>query len=576
MNTKFTYKVYFVVLAVISVLILLIPTMAVQANEPNEEETTTTMVTTSTTSTTIQPSSTTSSISSTKVTDTTGTTSTTKPVPFWYNVKVSGNSSKMKYMMDNSTSTIWDWSKNTVITVESNKKITIYIKWHTRPELWTLKANGLVVYKGGRNGFLHEFVPIDSHYSRVNLTLDMANGQIADFFVFDASAVPAWVQQWQPMLEKADMLVYAAHADDEHLWFGGTLPYYAGELKKKVQLAYMVRHSGTDIDVERNHELLDGAWTVGLRNYPMIPSFPDRYSSSINGALSIYKWNDILEYSVMLIRRFKPDVIIGHDANGEYGHGGHMLCSKALQEAVYISGNASKYPKSAEKYGIWNTHKCYLHLYKKNPISMNWDIPLKAFGGKTAIQVAQIGLNCHKTQIIRWPKVAAKGTRYDSSKYGLYYTAVGPDIKKNDFFENVVLGAIIKNPPTTLFTTTTTTTTAQITTTTTISTTIQTQTTIELSSVTDVAITQDKPLTQESSWIWVAVVIGCTLFISAGGVFLLLLRKGIKSSGTIPLDTEVEDVDIDLSQNQELTDDFKIMDEVKVADDVCDNDINGI
>ena len=29
------------------------------------------------------------------------------------------------------------------------------------------------------------------------------------------------------------------------------------------------------------------------------------------------------------------------------------------------------------------------------------------------------------------------GNRYDNRKFGLYFTTVGPDVKKNDFFENI-------------------------------------------------------------------------------------------------------------------------------------------
>ena len=41
------------------------------------------------------------------------------------------------------------------------------------------------------------------------------------------------------MYEDADMLLLPTHADDEHLWFGGTMPYYAGELGYKVQVGLL-------------------------------------------------------------------------------------------------------------------------------------------------------------------------------------------------------------------------------------------------------------------------------------------------------------------------------------------------
>ena len=66
------------------------------------------------------------------------------------------------------------------------------------------------------------------------------------------------VQQWQAPLEKADLLALAAHPDDEILFLGGTIPYYAGEMGKAVQVAYLVPTMPY-----RRLELLDGLWLCG-------------------------------------------------------------------------------------------------------------------------------------------------------------------------------------------------------------------------------------------------------------------------------------------------------------------------
>jgi len=534
MNSR---KFRILILGTVLVLILFVPALVVYADE---QENTVAHPTTTTGSTVSQPSTTapnqdttTTTTTGTQTSTTPTTTTTTNPGTFLYNIKVSSNAGKMKDLTDNKTTSVWKWDKNATITIEANKQIAIYIKWHIKPELWTLKASdGTVVFNGGRKGFLHEFVEVSAYYPRLIMALDNSKGQIADLFVFDAGAVPPWVQRWQPMLDKADMLLYSTYADDEFLWFGGAIPYYAGELKKKVQLAYMVRHGGDEIGIERNHELLDGAWTAGIRNYPMISNFPDKYSSSLQGALSIYKWDDVLDYTVMLLRRFKPDVVLGHDPKGEYGHGTHMLSSKALQEAVYISGDPSKFTDSAKKFGSWNVKKCYLHLYKKNQITMNWDIPLKAFGGKTAMQVAQMSLECHKTQVKkpRWSKVAAKGTTYDSTKFGLYFTAVGPDVKKNDFFENVVPGIIIDKIPTTTSTSgiTQITTSTQTGTTQTETEAPQTNTTASITTTiateNTVPVIQDEP--RNSRWIFGLVAAGAAAVFAGGTTYFVTIKKG--------------------------------------------------
>ncbi|MDD3692378.1 MAG: PIG-L family deacetylase [Oscillospiraceae bacterium] len=293
------------------------------------------------------------------------------------------------------------------------------------------------IIKCGLNGFLHEYVNFPESVHSFTMHLENKDGMIANIYAFKKGKVPSWVQKWQPMLEKADMLVYSAHADDEHLWFGGTLPVYAGEYKKKVQVAYLIRHGAARNEYIRNHELLDGLWKVGVRNYPMISKFEDYYANSIKHALSIYNEDDVLKYTVMLLRRFKPDVVVSHDPKGEYGHGVHSLCSYILQKAIHLSYNPSHYPDLASKFGVWKIKKCYLHLYHKNKIEMDWNVPLTAFGGKTGLTMAREGYKCHTSQQNKWFSVQGKGSAYNCQSFGLYYTTVGGDIHKNDFFENI-------------------------------------------------------------------------------------------------------------------------------------------
>ena len=80
---------------------------------------------------------------------------------------------------------------------------------------------------------------------------------------------------------------------------------------------------------------------------------------------------------------------------------------------------------------------------------MDYDVPLEAFGGKTAYEVSCDGFACHESQHWTWfykwiygseenPITKASQIRsYSPCKYGLYYTKVGVDTIGGDFFENV-------------------------------------------------------------------------------------------------------------------------------------------
>lgn len=370
---------------------------------------------------------------------------------------------------------IYDGDRNTysgsneecVVTVSRSDGIgALYIEFDRLPQKWTLMnpASGASV-TCGTNTFLHEFVDVATLFEELPETLVMrfdAGTAVTDIYVFSDGEIPEWVQVWQPPCEEADLLLISSHSDDEQLFFSGILPYYAGERGVKVQVAYVVQHfeANNVQNHQRPHEQLDGLWKVGVRNYPVMSEFPDLYAESKDRevafaqACAVYEsvgitYDDFTAYITECLRRFKPLVVVSHDLDGEYGHGTHVLCSKALTESIEYAADMSKYPDSADRYGAWDVEKLYLHLYEENPIVMNFDIPLEKFGGKTAFEVSQEGFACHVSQHWTWfykwiygtaerpIKKAADIRSYSPCLYGLYYTQVGLDSEGGDFLENI-------------------------------------------------------------------------------------------------------------------------------------------
>ena len=336
-------------------------------------------------------------------------------------------------LKDGSVYTRWKFSGPAELALSCAEEIGgIYIIWNTPPAVWNLVAAGSTK-QYGTHGFLHEYIKLDMPVQSMALQFDAESQTICDIYVFSEGNLPDWVEVWNPPYENADMLLIPTHADDEHLFFGGTMPYYAGELKRKVQVAYLTNHWG---EWYRPHELLKGLWKVGVTAYPVISEFPDYYSKSLNHAKTLYDEEKILAFQVSLLRRFRPEVVIAHDFNGEYGHGVHMLNAHALAEALTISADPSRYPESVEQYGVWDVPKAYFHLYEENEIVMEWgELALSAFGGKSALELAEEGFAKHTSQQ-KYFKVRANG-KNDCRKFGLYRSLVGEDQKKNDFFENI-------------------------------------------------------------------------------------------------------------------------------------------
>lgn len=337
-------------------------------------------------------------------------------------------------LTDGSRSTKVTLSGNTVTVTAETPFDALYVIWDQPPGEWILTPDGgQPASTWGRQGFLHEYVTLPRAAS--SATIEAPQGAIlCEVYALAGDTPPAWVQVWQPPCEDADLLVLPTHADDEHLWFGGTMPYYAGEKGMAVQVAYMTNHWG---EPYRPHELLDGLWTVGVKNYPVISDFPDLYASkaSLESAIQVYGEETITAWQVELLRRFKPEVVVAHDINGEYGHGAHQLNAKTLLAALPAAADPAQYTDLP--YEPWEVQKAYLHLWPENTITMEWgQMPLEAFGGRTALEMAAEGFACHASQTA-WFSVKDSG-KNDCRQFGLAYTTVGPDTAKNDFFENVV------------------------------------------------------------------------------------------------------------------------------------------
>lgn len=309
-----------------------------------------------------------------------------------------------------------------------------YLKWYAPPD------SAILVQTDAQGAELSREPADPSRYDACYPLLEGACGltivsddgaAIAELSLYTAGALPEGVYDWQPPLEKADLLVVSAHCDDELLFFGGTIPYYAGERGLSVQVAYMANKDRTRVD-----EALSGLWHCGVRNAPVFLPLKDAYTETLRDALIRWGEEETKATLVSLIRRFRPEVIVTHDLNGEYGHGAHMATAACMLDAVPLAADAAAYPDSAAEYGAWQAQKLYLHLYGENRITMDWNEPLSAFGGKTALEVANEAYHMHVSQLEYHKNVYGDGD-YNSAEYGLALTAVGPDEAKDDFFEHI-------------------------------------------------------------------------------------------------------------------------------------------
>lgn len=369
--------------------------------------------------------------------------------------KFKTTSSKYKYtqMTDKKYTSYWkaNKAKNPSIQVTAPADTLIggiYACFGNLPASWEVQVS-----EDGKKwetaapgpAYLHAYVPLPepARYVRLQVTTGKQYElYLNEFFVLGVGEKPAWVQDWQPTCEKADIMFISTHPDDELIFFGGAIPTYAAEMKRDVVVAYLSRSNPT-----RSSELLNGLWYMGVRNYPVIGGFSDKMYKVMNksyeyaGSGSLARGKQVVnEWFVELYRKYKPEVVVTQDINGEYGHSMHMMVSDAAYNAIAIAANEDEFTDLTVAYGTWEVKKLYRHLWPENQIKMDWSVPLTSMGGATSLELADSAFELfHKTQETSGQSVLTTGAEFDNTAFGLVHTTVGKDVQKNDFLENIDL-----------------------------------------------------------------------------------------------------------------------------------------
>ena len=371
-------------------------------------------------------------------------------------VKTVDKPGKTGCITDGKYTTFWESSKrkNPWVVVSSDQPIYgLYLCFQKMPDTYVIqKQSGddwITVAEGGNPHYHHAFFELDG-VKKIRILSTMEKNNVMGFneiYAFGKGEVPDWVQRWEEPVEKADLLVLVAHPDDELLFTGGAIPVYNTEQGRKVAVAYL-----TPSNTTRRSEALNGLWAMGVRNYPVFGSFADNYANT-GKVKDAYKnaggKEKVLDWVTELYRRFRPEVVITHAENGEYGHPQHKMVADAAVECFEQAANPMKSPDSYQAYDTWQVKKLYLHQYgeEADQTVLDWDQPLDAFDGKTGAQMAAEAFKLHASQKGMGSKIKGKfveftveetgAKMYPYDHFGLKCTTVGTDEAKNDFLEHI-------------------------------------------------------------------------------------------------------------------------------------------
>jgi len=161
----------------------------------------------------------------------------------------------------------------------------------------------------------------------------------------------------------------AAHPDDENQRL---ISYLSNEVHARTAYLSITRGDGGQnlvgpeirelLGVIRTQELIAARETDGGQQF-FTRANDFGYSKHPDETLAIWNKEEVLSDVVLNIRRFKPDVIINRFDYKNPGstHGHHTSSAMLSVEAYDLVGDATKYPESAKKQGVWNPKRLFFN-----------------------------------------------------------------------------------------------------------------------------------------------------------------------------------------------------------------------
>ena len=227
--------------------------------------------------------------------------------------------------------------------------------------------------------------------------------------------------------DSTDLLLFVAHPGDELLYFSGLLDWYAGELGYDCQVVYLSSKSD-----EVSGAAAEVIHSLGVKREPVFAGFSPEYADTESSARDLWKSKDVLEYCTAQIRKFRPSVVVTHDAEGEYGHGVHILTASIVQQAVKYAADESRCRSSVKEYGTWQVSRCFLHLGTNDSVTIDQSTSLICTG-KTITEKDNELYKLYP-EGYRDDKLTVTGELYSRAQYGLCF---GDAPSGNDLFSGL-------------------------------------------------------------------------------------------------------------------------------------------
>ncbi|HVT65745.1 MAG TPA: N-acetyl-1-D-myo-inositol-2-amino-2-deoxy-alpha-D-glucopyranoside deacetylase [Mycobacteriales bacterium] len=202
------------------------------------------------------------------------------------------------------------------------------------------------------------------------------------------------------------MLLVHAHPDDETIATGATMAKYAAEGAGVTlvtctlgeegeilvpELAHLASDKDGGLGEHRIGELNAAMAALGVTDHRWLGG-PGRWRDSgmmgtpTNDSPACF-WQADLDAAigelVKVIREVRPQVVIGYDDNGGYGHPDHIQAHRVTVGAFEAAGDPSRYPEAGE---AWTPSKLYETAVPRSLLEMAYDA-LKEMGDEAPFGV---------------------------------------------------------------------------------------------------------------------------------------------------------------------------------------------
>jgi LmbE family N-acetylglucosaminyl deacetylase len=251
------------------------------------------------------------------------------------------------------------------------------------------------------------------------------------------------LQQLHKLNTAGSVLYIAAHPDDENTRL---LAYLASE--KKFRTGYLSitrgdggqnligKEQGEALGLIRTQELLAARRVDGAEQF-FTRAKDFGYSKNPEETFQFWNKDSILSDVVLVIRKFRPDVVICRfPTTGEGGHGHHTASAILANEAFEAAADPAKFAWQLKLYPAWKTRTIVWNTFNfgsTNTTSadqLKTDVGLyNVFTGKSYGEVAATSRSMHKSQ--GFGSAAQRGSNIE------YFKFLKGDSVKKDLFENM-------------------------------------------------------------------------------------------------------------------------------------------